>query len=113
MAHMTPGLSIALTLTLASTLAAAQEVPPLLVLPSKAIMLLSETRTFRAVGKDGRIRNNVAWSISGSNDAEITTNGDEATVRALNPTRNLVLTANFAGDSAQASIEISSEKVLK
>lgn len=75
-------------------------------------MLVGDTRTFRAVGKDGRIRHNVAWAISPPGAAELTTSSDEATVRALNPYSNVVLSANSNGDSAEASIEIRSEKTL-
>ena len=39
--------------------AAAQNPESLSISPGKATMLVGETRTFRAVGKDGRIRHNV------------------------------------------------------
>jgi len=41
----------------------AQNPPSLLVEPSKAVMLVGYSRTFRAVGEDGRKRQNVAWNV--------------------------------------------------
>lgn len=53
-----------LLLTATALSARAQNPPALSVSPGKASMVVGETRTFRAVGKDGRIRHNVRWSIS-------------------------------------------------
>jgi hypothetical protein len=75
-------------------------------------MLVGDTRTFRAVGKDGRIRHNVRWSVSPADAAELTTNGDEATLRAVTPSSTVALTAYAGGDSAEAKIEIHSDKAL-
>jgi hypothetical protein len=84
----------------------AQSPPALAVVPSKVTMLVGETHTFRAVGKDGRIRHNVRWSVSPEHAAKLTMDGDEATLNAVEPSSNVMLTAYFAGDSAEAGIEI-------
>jgi hypothetical protein len=84
----------------------AQTLPPITVSPDKATMLVGETHTFRAVGKDGRIRHNVRWGISPQNAAAITMNGDEVTVQAREASPSVLLTASADGDSADASIEI-------
>jgi hypothetical protein len=90
------------------TSSAMQEIPPLTVSPDKATILLGETRTFRAVGKDGRMRHNVHWSISPEYAAKLTTNGDEAVVQAEQEVSSVVLTAYAEGDSAEAAIDIRS-----
>jgi hypothetical protein len=84
----------------------AQTLPPLTVSPDKATMLVGETHTFRAVGKDGRIRHNVRWGISPQNAAAITMDGDEVTVQAREASPSVLLTASADGDSTDASIEI-------
>ncbi len=61
-------------------LAFAQEAPALSVVPTKATMLVGETRTFRAVGKDGRLRHNIRWGVSPEHAAKLTVAGDEATI---------------------------------
>jgi hypothetical protein len=86
--------------------ASAQTPETLTVSPGKATMLVGETRTFRAVGKDGRIRHDVRWSISPDHAASITVNGGEVTVGAREASPSLLLTAYAEGDSADASIEI-------
>jgi hypothetical protein len=48
-----------LAISMIGRLAFAQNPPALLVVPSKATMLVGDTRTFRAVGKDGRKQQNV------------------------------------------------------
>jgi hypothetical protein len=92
-------------------LAFAQNAPALLVVPSKATMLVGDTRTFRAVGKDGRKQQNVTWSVSPEHAATLTVADDEATLRASEPSATVVLTAH-GGDSAEASIEIRSGAAL-
>jgi hypothetical protein len=89
-------------------LAFAQNPPALLVVPSKAIMLVGDTRTFRAVGEDGRKRQNVTWNVSPEHAAKLTTANDEATLQATEPSATVVLTAHAGADSAEASIEIRS-----
>ena len=92
--------------------AVAQDPPALLVVPSKATLVIGETRTFRAVGKDGRIQHNVHWSVSPDHAAKLTTNGDEATISAVEPSTGIMLTAQAGGDSSEASIEILSASKL-
>lgn len=89
-----------------STSGSAQEIPALSISPGKATMLQGETRTFRAVGKDGRIRHNVRWSVSPQQGAKLTTNGDEAVVQAESEPSTVTLTASAEGDSAEATIDI-------
>ena len=73
-----------LLITVSTLLASgAQEVPALSISPAKVTMLQGETRTFRAVGKDGKIRHNIRWSISPGQAAKLTTDGDEAVVQAV------------------------------
>lgn len=85
----------------------AQEIPSLSISPAKATMLVGETRTFRAVGKDGRLRHNIRWSISPQNAATLSTNSDEVNVQA-EQVSSVILTANAEGDSAEATLEIRS-----
>jgi hypothetical protein len=89
-----------------SMCASAQTSLPMTVSPDKATMLVGETHTFRAVGKDGRIRHNVRWGISPQNAAAITVSGDEVTVQAREASPSVLLTASADGDSADAAIEI-------
>lgn len=89
-----------------SAWAAAQEIPALSVSPEKATLSVGETRTFRAVGKDGRPRHGVVWTISPEGAAKLTIRGDEATVQAGQVASSVILTAQVAGDSAEAAIEI-------
>jgi hypothetical protein len=86
----------------------AQDAPALSVVPTKATMLVGETHTFRAVGKDGRLRHNVRWVVSPEHAAKLTVDGDEATIQAEAPYSTVVLTAYAEGDSSEASIEIRS-----
>jgi hypothetical protein len=90
----------------------AQEIPALSVSPGKVTMLQGETRTFRAVGKDGRIRHNVRWSVSPAHGAKLTTNGDEAVVQAEAESSTVVLNAYADGDSAEATVDIGSSPTL-
>jgi len=101
-------LAIAVLITISALPAAglAQEIPALSISPGKVSMLQGETRTFRAVGKDGRMRHNVRWSISPEHSAKLTTNGDEATVEADEGPSTVTLTAYGEGDSAEATVEI-------
>jgi hypothetical protein len=91
---------------LISCAAVAQTPQALTVSPAKATMLVGETRTFRAVGKDGRMRHNVRWRISPEHVAAIAVNGSEATVQAREASPSVLLTASSEADSADASIEI-------
>jgi hypothetical protein len=89
-----------------SASAFAQDPPALTISPGKASMIVGETRTFRAVGKDGRARHGVRWSISPESAATLTLNGDEATVQAKQESSTALLTARAVGDSAEATIDI-------
>jgi len=91
----------------------AQDLPALAVSPSKVNMLIGETRVFRAVGKDGRIRHNVHWSIAPEHATALTQDGDEATVEAREVSSRIILTATAEGDSADASIDILPGKSLQ
>ncbi|MBZ5617006.1 MAG: hypothetical protein LAO23_23660 [Acidobacteriia bacterium] len=91
---------------MSAALVFAQSPPPLLVVPSKVTMLVGQAHTFRAVGRDGRMRQNVRWSVSPKYAASLTTDGDEATLLALEPSSNIVLTASANGDSAEGRIEV-------
>ena len=67
-------------------------------------MLVGETRTFRAVGKDGRKQQNVTWSVSSEHAAALTSEGDEATLHATEPYATVTLTAHAGTDSAEAQM---------
>ncbi|HEY6369171.1 MAG TPA: hypothetical protein VIX37_01210, partial [Candidatus Sulfotelmatobacter sp.] len=95
-----------------SSPASAQEVPALTISPGRVTMLQGETRTFRAVGKDGRMRHNVRWSVSLEHAAKLTTNGDEAVVQAEAEATGVTLTASAQADSAQATVDIGSNHAL-
>ena len=104
--------AILISVSMLSASGAAQEVPALSISPGRVTMLQGETRTFRAVGKDGRIRHNVRWSISPDHAAKLTTNGDEAVVQAEAESSAVTLTAYAEGDSAQATVDIRSSHTL-
>lgn len=87
-----------------------QTLAPLTVSPNKATINAGSTQGFRAVGKDGRIRHNVRWSIS-PDQATLTTQGDEATVTGKTP-GTVTLTANVDGDTAEATVEILGEQKM-
>jgi hypothetical protein len=99
---------LASTVSSTGSLVLAQDPPSLSVVPTKATMLVGESHTFRAVGKDGRLRHNVRWSVSPEHAAKLTVDGDEATIQAEEPSSAVVLTAYAEGDSSEASIEIRS-----
>ena len=100
-------LTLIVVITFSTLLASgAQGIPALSISPAKVTMLPGETRTFRAVGKDGRIRHNVRWSISPGHAAKLVANGDEAEVEAGTESPTLTLTASAEGDSAEATVEI-------
>jgi hypothetical protein len=101
-----------LAVSMMGHLSFAQNSPALLVVPSKATMLVGDTHTFRAVGKDGRIRHNVRWSVSSERAATLTPDGDEAILQANEPYSSLVLTAYAEGDSSEATLEIRSGSSL-
>jgi len=90
----------------------AQDVPALSISPGSVTMLPGETHVFRAVGKDGRIRHNVRWSISPEHGAKLTTSSDEAQVQAGAGSSTLTLTAYAEGDSAEARVEILSGSTM-
>lgn len=94
------------TLFFGPPLSLAQNMPLLSVSPSKVSLLVGETHAFRAVGKDGRIRHNVRWSVAPAYAASLTQSGDEVTIRAEEASPGVMLTANVDGDSADANIEI-------
>ena len=101
-------LAFVVLITVSTLLAAgAQEIPALSISPAKVTMLEGETRTFRAVGKDGKNRHNIRWSISPGQAAKLTTDGDEAVVQAVAES-SLTLTAYAEGGSAEANVEIRS-----
>jgi hypothetical protein len=104
--------AVLITVSTLSASGFAQEVPTLSISPGKATMLQGETRTFRAVGKDGRMRHNVRWSVSPEHAAKLTTSGDEAVVQAEAESTSLTLTAYAEGDSAQATVDIGSSPTL-
>jgi len=90
----------------------AQDLPTLTISPAKATMLIGDTRTFRAVGKDGRIRHDVRWSVSPERAVTVTINGDEATLEAKEASSTVVLTGSVGGDAAEAEIEIPAGSAL-
>src|ERR1700680_3561615 len=59
----------------------AQDSPALSVVPSKVTMLIGETHTFRAVGRDGRLRHNIRWSVSPEHGAKLTANHDDGNIQ--------------------------------
>lgn len=89
-----------------SFLSLAQNMPALSVSPSKVSMLVGETREFRAVGRDGRIRHNVSWSVTPAHAVSLTQSGDEVTIKAEDVSSAVILTASADSDSAEANIEI-------
>jgi hypothetical protein len=103
---------LALSVGVTGRLVFAQDAPALSVVPTKATMLVDETHTFRAVGKDGRLRHNIRWSVSPEHAAKLTVDGDEATIQAEEPFATVILSAYAEGDSAEASIEIRSGNSL-
>jgi len=88
--------------------AVGQDLPRLTVAPGSATMLVGESRTFRAVGKDGRPRHNVQWSVSPEHAVSLSVEADEATIEAKEPSAVVILSASSEGDSAQATLEIRS-----
>jgi hypothetical protein len=89
----------------------AQEIPSLSVSRARATVLVGDARTFRAVGKDRRLRHNVRWTISPQQVATLTVSGDEATVHAEQEPSTVTVTAYADGDSAEATLEIHSGPV--
>ena len=76
---------LALSMGLTCRVVFAQDAPALSVVPTKATMLVGETHTFRAVGKDGRLRHSVRWGVSPEHAAKLTVDGDEVTIQAEEP----------------------------
>lgn len=68
-------------------LAFAQGSNAILVVPSKITMLVGETHTFRAVGKDGHMLRNVSWDLSSDHDAKLTVDGERPLFRQDSPPR--------------------------
>jgi hypothetical protein len=99
-------LLMAISVSTLVRVAFAEQPPALLVVPSHATMLVGEDRRFRAVGPDGHIQHNVRWSVFPADAAELTTNDDEAIVHTVSPSPTIILTADAAGESAKATIEI-------
>ena len=108
MSRVTGAVVLVLLAFTTSRMVLAQAAPALSVVPTNATMLVGETRAFRAVGKNGRLRHNVRWSISPEHAAKLTVDGDEATIQAKEPSSTVVLTAYNEGDSSEATIEIRS-----
>jgi hypothetical protein len=88
-----------------SVLALPQEPPPLMITPEKVTLLVGDTHTFRAVGRNGRMRN-VKWSVSPESAVSLSLEGSEVTLEGKEPSSNVILTGTAGGDSAQASIEV-------
>jgi hypothetical protein len=86
----------------------AQDPPALMISPAKATMLVGDTRTFRAVGRNGRMRHPVRWSVSPEHAADLTIQGDEVILEAREPSSAVTLSGYSAGDAAEATIEIRS-----
>ncbi len=86
----------------------AQNPHDLEVVPANATMLVGESRTFRAVGRDGRIRHDVRWSVSPPFAVELTVEGDEVTVVANGRAGTVVLSASADRLTSEATIEIRS-----
>lgn len=97
-------LQLALAFVCASAMA--QDQPSMVISPNKATMLIGESHEFRAVGRDGRMRQNARWAISPEHAATLSQNGAEAIVYARQISTAVMLTAYAEGDSAEASIEI-------
>jgi hypothetical protein len=106
----------AFTLVLLSSVAAApafaQDPPALTISPDQATLLVGETHTFRAVGRDGRMRHNVRWGISPEQAASLTVDGEEAIVEAKQLSSSVLVTAYSEGDSGNATVEIRSGETL-
>jgi|SRR5579864_5956083 len=105
--HLSPAVLL-LAITLSGPLGFAQDSSALLVVPSNVTMLVGETHTFRAVGKDGRMLHNIRWGISPEYAATLTTDGNEATLLAEQISSAVILTAYGSGGSSMARIEIRS-----
>ena len=86
----------------------AQNIPVVLVVPSKVTMVIGETHTFRAVDRDGRMLHDVRWSVTPEQAATLLGGGDEATLQATQTASRVILTASAGGDIAEANIEIRS-----
>jgi len=98
--------ALLLAITLSGRLGRAQDAASLLVVPSNVTMLVGETHTFRAVGRDGRMLQNIHWTVSPESAATLTIDGSEATLLANQISSTVILTAHGAGGSAEARIEI-------
>ena len=90
----------------------AQSPPALTISPDQATMVVGETHTFRATGRDGGMRHNVRWGISPEQSVSLTVNGDEVMVEARNVSSSVLLTAYAEGDPAKATVDIRSSQTL-
>lgn len=90
----------------------AEEVPKLLIVPSKATIVVGESQSFKAVGQDGRPLRNVHWRVSPNYAVQLTSDNQEATLVALQPSSSVILTANADTQSAEATLEIRSDSSL-
>jgi hypothetical protein len=97
-----------LVLSITSVSVMAQNIPAVLVVPSKVTMVIGETHTFRAVDRDGRMLHDVRWSVTPEQAATLLGGGDEATLQANQTASRVILTASAGGDIAEANIEIRS-----
>ena len=89
----------------------AQNLPVLVISPSAATLTVGDSRAFRAVGRDGRMRRDVQWNVSPQTAVVLTVKEGEATLEAKEPCSKLVLSAQAGSDSAEAIVEIRSGRL--
>ena len=80
--------------------------PKVLVVPTRATILIGETQTFRAVGQDGRPLHGVRWRVSPEYSTKLTVDGDEATMLATQTSGSVIITASAGNGSAEGELEI-------
>ncbi|HEX3321418.1 MAG TPA: hypothetical protein VHR84_12000 [Terriglobales bacterium] len=90
----------------------ADDVPKLLIVPSKATIVVGDSQSFRAVGQDGRALRNVHWRVSPDYAVRLTSDDQIATLIALQPSSSIILTANAGTESAEATLEVRSGSAL-
>ncbi len=90
---------------LCAALSLAQQAPALLVTPSTATMNVGETRTFRAVDAQGRLRTGITWSVTPSGTVSHKA-GDEIEISAEKPGSVTVMAA-AEGQTATAQVTVS------
>jgi hypothetical protein len=82
----------------------AQDGSPVSISPAKVTMLVGETRTFRAVDKNGHMLHDVRWSTSQPGMVELRA-GDEVQVTSAQPGK-CSLTARSSQGSGDAEVEV-------